>query len=409
MRAIWGVADQAVSSGTNFVAGIVLARSLGPAGYGSFAVTFTLWVFAMSIARALLVQPFVVRVSANRTAWEASTAKEMGALVVIVGLLFGAGIAAVLAIFDFAPTIQSSLLVLAVGCWLLLLQDFWRYLAFARLVPHQAFLNDCLWAVVQFGLIGLVVAFGDLTPAASVVTWVAGGAAGAFFGIFQFAVVPAASRDLWRSAKKILRLGRWLLLAELAFAAGSQGAILLLAGSQGRQPAGAYRAVMLLFAPLTVVTSGIATIALPRVASYAHFDRKRLISTATHYSAVTGGIAGLYGFAWWAGAGKVLTRLFGSAFAGYSNLVAPLAITAALAASCIGGEVALKALQRGRTLTMVHSSSALVKLASAGVGLHIAKGEGLAWGIAGGTAFHTVLVWNVLRRVGSLDREHAKA
>ena len=363
----------------------------------------------MSTTRALLIQPFVVRVSANNMAWEASAAKEMGVLVVVAGLLFGASIAIVVATFDLAPTIQSSLLVLAAGCFSLLLQDFWRYLAFARSVPYQAFLNDCLWALVQFGLVGLVVAFGHLTPAASVFTWVAGGAAGSLFGIFQFGVVPAASRELWRTARHILRLGRWLLLAELAFAAGSQGAILLLAGSQGRQSAGAYRAVMLLFAPLTVVTSGIATIALPRVASYARSDRKRLVTAATHYSVLTGGIAGLYGFAWWAGAGTMLTQLFGSAFSGYSNLVAPLAITAALAASCIGGEVALKALQRGRTLTMVHSSSAVAKLVSAAVGLHIAKAEGLAWGIAGGTAFHAALVWNVLRRVSSPDCEHAKA
>ena len=62
----WGVADQVVSSISNFVLGIVVARSLGAEGFGSFSLAFITYAFILSGSRGLSTAPLLVRFSGPR-------------------------------------------------------------------------------------------------------------------------------------------------------------------------------------------------------------------------------------------------------------------------------------------------------------------------------------------------------
>ena len=44
----WGVADQGMSSLTNFAVNIYIARALGAAEYGAFALAFVTYAFALN-------------------------------------------------------------------------------------------------------------------------------------------------------------------------------------------------------------------------------------------------------------------------------------------------------------------------------------------------------------------------
>ena len=46
-RTGWGVADQVLSSLTNFGLSVVVARAVGPAGFGSFTLVFTAFTTAL--------------------------------------------------------------------------------------------------------------------------------------------------------------------------------------------------------------------------------------------------------------------------------------------------------------------------------------------------------------------------
>ena len=52
--------DQVIVSGANFVIGLLLARALGPTGYGQFVLNFNIILFAYGINIALINSPMLV-------------------------------------------------------------------------------------------------------------------------------------------------------------------------------------------------------------------------------------------------------------------------------------------------------------------------------------------------------------
>ncbi len=51
------ILDQAMISGSNFAIGILLARWLSPEGYGTYALTFSIFLLLSQIQQALLLEP----------------------------------------------------------------------------------------------------------------------------------------------------------------------------------------------------------------------------------------------------------------------------------------------------------------------------------------------------------------
>src|SRR4029453_9730633 len=86
----WGVADQALSSLTNFAVGIYIARSLATEDFGAFSLVFATYVLALNASRGLATDPLVVRYSgADVTSWRRVVAKSAG-VAITVGLVAGA-------------------------------------------------------------------------------------------------------------------------------------------------------------------------------------------------------------------------------------------------------------------------------------------------------------------------------
>ena len=56
----WGVADQAVSSITNFAVNIYIARGLGAVQYGAFGLAYVTYGFALNASRGLATDPLLV-------------------------------------------------------------------------------------------------------------------------------------------------------------------------------------------------------------------------------------------------------------------------------------------------------------------------------------------------------------
>ena len=53
----WGVADQAVSSLTNFGVSIYVARTLGAVQFGAFSLAYVTYAFALNASRGLATDP----------------------------------------------------------------------------------------------------------------------------------------------------------------------------------------------------------------------------------------------------------------------------------------------------------------------------------------------------------------
>src|SRR5271166_6380020 len=86
----WGVADQAVSSITNFAVNIYIARELGAVQYGAFSLAYVTYGFALNASRGLATDPLLVRFSGtDLPTWKRAVAKCTGTAAT-VGLTAGA-------------------------------------------------------------------------------------------------------------------------------------------------------------------------------------------------------------------------------------------------------------------------------------------------------------------------------
>jgi O-antigen/teichoic acid export membrane protein len=117
-RAVWGVADQAFSSLTNFALSAIVARSVTPDAFGEFALVFATYLLALGISRSVNTLPLLVRFSGvEDPSWRTAAASATGTAL-ITGVAGGVVCAAAAAIL---PGTRGPLLALAVTLPLLLL------------------------------------------------------------------------------------------------------------------------------------------------------------------------------------------------------------------------------------------------------------------------------------------------
>ena len=142
----WGVADQAMSSISNFAVNIYIARTLGAVQYGAFGLAYVTYGFALNASRGLATDPLLVRFSGtNIPTWRRAVTRCSGTAAT-VGLATGAIILAAAALLS--GTARLAFLALGLTMPGLLLQDSWRYSFFALGRGSQAFLNDTVWVLV---------------------------------------------------------------------------------------------------------------------------------------------------------------------------------------------------------------------------------------------------------------------
>ena len=120
-RLSWGIADQAVSSLTNFAVNIVIARELGAVQYGAFALAYVTYGFALQASRGLATDPLLVRFSGTDVpTWRRAVASCTGTATV-TGLATGICVLAAAAVLG-GPT-RLAFLALGLTLPALLLQD----------------------------------------------------------------------------------------------------------------------------------------------------------------------------------------------------------------------------------------------------------------------------------------------
>jgi O-antigen/teichoic acid export membrane protein len=262
-RLSWGIADQGMSSLTNFAVGIYCARSLPAAQYGAFSLAYVTYASILNASRGLGTDPLLVRFSAAEiSVWRRAVASCTGTSTAI-GVLAGIVVVAVGLVMNGPP----RLAFIALGLTLpgLMLQDSWRFSFFALGRGYLAFVNDTVWAIFLIPSLILLHKTGHASVFWFIIAWGASGAMGASIGPLQSRVVPKLSNALtW--VRQHRDLGpRYLLEGTASSGAGqlrSYGVGLLL----GLAPLGYVQAVSTLMGPFTVIAFGIGLVALPEAA-----------------------------------------------------------------------------------------------------------------------------------------------
>ncbi len=120
-RLSWGLADQAVSSLSNFVVGVFVARELGVAAFGVFSLAWVTYGMVLNVSRGLATDPLTVRFSGvAEGTWRTASARASGTAV-LVGVVFG--LLSMLAGLALGGAVGSAFVALGVVAPGLLLQD----------------------------------------------------------------------------------------------------------------------------------------------------------------------------------------------------------------------------------------------------------------------------------------------
>jgi len=393
-RLSWGVADQVLSSASNFLVSVYIARTLGARSYGAFGLAFITYSFALNASRGLGTDPLLVRFSGTDVrSWREAVAKCTGTAVgagaalglcsLVAGLLLG------------GPT-GAAFLALAITLPGLLLQDSWRYSFFAIGRGGSAMLNDGTAAVALVAALAVLRALGDVSVFWSVLAW--GGAAlvGALIGPLQARVVPRPEQARqWLSAHRDLG---WRYLAEgtsnsAATQLRSYGVGLLV----GLAAVGYLQAATTLMGPFTVVFFGMGLVALPEAARALRRSPRDMVVFCILLSV---GLAVL-AMAWGAALLIALPRglgdwLLGSVWKPTEPLILPMTLSMVGGGLSTGAGMALHALGSAkRSLRAMTAWSATYVICSL-VGAWWAGALGAARGLALAGLVGVMLLWREL-------------
>jgi O-antigen/teichoic acid export membrane protein len=184
----WGIADQAMSSLTNFLLSIYVARTLGAAQFGAFSLAYVTYGFAVNASRGLSIEPLLIRFSGTPLpTWRRATALSTGTAL-LVGLV--TGVASLVVGPLIGNTTGAAFTALGLTLPGLLLQDSWRYAFFAFGHGHHAFINDLVWAVILIPSLTLLKMSGHADVFWFVIVWGAGAAVGAAIAPLQAGIGP---------------------------------------------------------------------------------------------------------------------------------------------------------------------------------------------------------------------------
>ena len=394
----WALTDQVLSSLTNFGAGIVVARTAGPAGFGSFTLAFGSWVVLRGVTRSMLVQPYTVVASGTAAQdWRDAT-RATAAASLAAGIIFGIAAIGVGAVIGIATPTGSAFAVLGVFAAPLALQDFWRFAAFSRSTPRAAAANDGVWAIVEAFALAAMVTTNRLTPATAIASWGVGALAGALFGFWQFQVRPSLGSTQRGFIRQNAALAGWFGVENASYMAGYYGAQLLVWVGLGPAALGGLGSALTLMGPALLVASAGEAVVLPIAAREARgVHRRPLGRLCNTYSVAFAGFFAIAGMALvWLGP-SVFRFVFGEDYVPFTSLLPPIVATAVVSGLASGQIMGLRALGEARGLAALQTVSSVAKIAVIALLLQFGLVY-VVWGLAVADALRAVLGWAMLGR-----------
>jgi O-antigen/teichoic acid export membrane protein len=392
--ALWSLGDQALSSGTNFILMILVARSVSATEFGAFAIAVSVYLLCLMLGRSSVSEAMVL--SLGRTGSLVQTEAAAGFKATV--LLSGAAAIVIASVAAFLPSgaMATILLVLAIGLPGLLAQDYKRLVFFARGEPQKAFASDALWAVLQVLGISLATASGVQSPAVLMGIWAAS-------ALTSGLVWPSVTRGwLRQSGIGWLRRESGLVVPLAGEGVLSQGlnqaSVFALGAIAGLADAGAYRAAQSLFGPITVLMLGLRTAVLPRLMSMRTGAIPRALRLATGVAFVGAVVTAVWGGALVMLPDSVGREILGPTWAAAAVLLWLVAIDRTFNTLTVGSALRLRVLLRVRISFLVRVISAATGFGVSVLGAVVAGAWGVALGAAAVAPLLALLWWYAAAR-----------
>ncbi len=376
---LWGVLDQALVSGVNFLTIILLARSLAPADFGYFVLAFTILQTAGTLQASLITRPHNVlgAVRHGREYADYSTTAATvqiglaGALALVAlaaaGLAYAAGFSQAVLFLALAPALVA---------WQL--QELGRRMLYTEGRLAAAFANDVVSYGGQAFALLLLWQLDLLTGARALLTLAAAFAVGALVVAWQLRSTLSGRLD--RSALSAnWHFGKWLGVAEVGQWFSTQFYIYLAAAVIGAVASAALKASQTLLGPisvfLTFVTSYLPIVLARELEASGSIRRKvrrsltAILPVVVPYCVVIGLLAE-----------PALELVYGSEYGQYADVVQLFALYYVVLAFSTVAIAALSARGMTRDVFVGQAAGAALSLA---IGWVLLRELGVAGGVVG--------------------------
>lgn len=386
----WGMFGQISNSAGNFIVIVLAARALSPDDVGAFTIAMT-WVLTV----AIVVRGLASDVLASAHSADSDDKRHQAARVAATTALVASVPAALLSViisYFLAPTLAHAFLVAAALTPGLVLQDF---LCFALIVLRKSrrmFVNQTFWTVIQVPFL-LVTALIHASAWSLLLAWGLGGVIAAGLGLWQASTgfAPLSTVRPW--LRRYREMWPYYVLDNLLNQAGNFGLILVISFTTTLPQVAAVRAVMTVFAPLTIVGRGLIGVGVPAVVRRQPRSILRLvlkISTAIFAVAVV-----------YVAAASLTPDWLGRMLLGQTwPLTEPLILLAGISNAAglftMGIVIGIRSLGAGKEGLTARVVTTLAVVVCATVGSVIAGAKGLAWALAILGPLQTLVWWLLL-------------
>jgi len=350
-QGVVSLADQAVASGTNFITGVILARTCSKEELGLYALGFSLILLMTDFQTNLITTPYMVyapRLNAQAHAlYTGSTLIHQ--LTFCVLTMLGVAGGAIVVTHGVGPRgLGPVLWALSPVIALIMLREHARRVSFARLRIMTAFLFDTSIAIGQ--IIGLALLAHFRLLSASRAFWVIG-------SVCAIAVLgwlwsdrqcyrPRFSESL-ADLKTNWAFGKWVFASGLVVAVGMNLYPWLLAAFKGAASTAVWAACLGVASVGNPAVLGIQNLIGPKIAHvYAEAGPealRRLVFKASLVIALVMSLLFVLMFKW---GGSLVALLYGSQYAGHGLIVTIIAANVLVLTTAFPFTRALYAIER---------------------------------------------------------------
>ncbi len=334
-RSVAVFTDQGLSSASNFLLVILVARSLSTRDFGTFAIAFSCLTLGLGLARANLGVPLSIDLPKEHEARVVDDAIGRAVTVALLtGALIGLLVAGIALLFASGAGLRTPLLVLAVSSPFLVTQDLARYVAVAQGVPRRAVVSDLVWVLVGVTVLVASEIGGHQSPTLAAGGWVAG-------GLLGLAMLRSCLRPpVWRGTVRWFvedRRRHHLTVDALTSAVAPLVVVSLVAAIVSPAVVGSLRGASTLMSPINVA---IAAISLGAVAEIRRRPWDRAVRFMLALSAGLAACAVVWGLVVWVMPDSVGRFLLGDTWTS-ARAVLPFTAAEFVALAVWNGAVAL--------------------------------------------------------------------
>jgi hypothetical protein len=378
-----------MSSGSNVLLTLAIARSVSSQSFGEFALTFAAYLIILGISRALATDPLVVRTPEfqSENSWRLAVSGATG-----TALLNGIWSGLLVCILGIAVHAQTILpfVAMAISMPFVLLQDAWRFVHFSQRKPGRALANDTVWTLFMIVFLVCLHLAHTINVTNAILSWASAALIACVYGFWQTGVVPGPQLVIRWVATNI-RLSLFYVGESLLGSGSIQIGLYLVGILAGLDAAGAVKGGQTLAGPFTTLTVGIYAFTLPWFVARLFKSNESLLRPVGYLSAAVIVAAVFWGLALLAIPNSLGEDLLGATWARTQPLILPSACWTIALSLSVGPQSSLRARRMVSQSLLIRLIAAPFIVGGLALGATFGAGLGAMWGLAAGQTLNGLL------------------